>query len=215
MTHFQRAVKAIRTRPGGPVGFPNLVLGMAKEDYHALGVRYLAELEPLAANAGGITDKLPSNFMFAGLIHLALPEATIIHTVRDPADTCLSCFSQLFAGEQNYAYELGELGRYYRHYQALMAHWHEVLPAGRILDVRYENLVADVEGQARRIVAHCGLTWDPRCLAFHETERPVLTASATQVRQPIYNIAIGRWRCYESFLTPLLAELGMTANHQL
>ena len=88
-----------------------------------------------------------------------------------------------------------------------MAHWHHVLPPGRILDVRYEDVVADLEGQARRIIAHCGLDWDPRCLAFHQTERPVRTASATQVRQPIYDSAVGRWRMYEKFLTPLLPHL--------
>jgi hypothetical protein len=146
--------------------------------------------------------------MFAGLIHLALPNAIIIHTIRDPVDTCLSCFSKLFTEGQNHTYDLAELGRYYRHYQALMAHWHRVLPPGRILDVRYEDVVADLEGQARRIIAHCGLNWDPRCLAFHQTERPVLTASAAQVRQPIYDNAIGRWRVHEPFLGPLLAELG-------
>ena len=144
-----------------------------------------------------------------GLIHLALPNAAIIHTIRDPVDTCLSCFSKMFAEEQGHTYDLAELGRYYRHYQALMAHWHRVLPTGRILDVRYEDVVADLEGQARRIVAHCGLDWDPRCLAFHQTERPVLTASATQVRQPIYNSSIGRWRGYKEFLAPLLVELGI------
>ena len=93
-----------------------------------------------------------------------------------------------------------------------MAHWHHVLPAGRILDVRYEDVVADLEGQARRIIAYCGLDWDPRCLDFHQTERPVLTPSAAQVRQPIYNSAIGRWRVHEKALAPLLAELGIAGS---
>jgi hypothetical protein len=93
-----------------------------------------------------------------------------------------------------------------------MAHWHDVLPAGRILDVRYEDIVSDLEGQARRIVAHCGLDWDPRCLAFHDTERTVRTASAAQVRQPIYNSSVGRWRAHEAFPVPLLAELGIDGN---
>jgi len=150
---------------------------------------------------------MPSNFLYIGLIHLALPNARIIHTVRNPLDTCISCFSKLFTLEQNYTYDLAELGRYYRRYQRLMAHWHQVLPQGRILDVHYEEVVADLEGQARRIIAHCGLDWDERCLAFHKTERPVRTASAIQVRQPIYNASIGRWRVHEPFLGPLLAEL--------
>jgi hypothetical protein len=137
-----------------------------------------------------------------------LPNAPIIHTVRDPVDTCISCFSKLFTAEQNHTYDLAELGRYYRRYARLMAHWHRVLPAGRILDVRYEDVVADLDGQAKRIIAHCGLEWDARCLSFHKTDRPVRTASATQVRQPIYTSAVGRSRVYEPFLGPLLAELG-------
>ena len=171
-----------------------------------------AEIERSAPAAAHITDKVPGNFIFAGLIHLALPDAPIIHAVRDPIDTCLSCFSKLFVAKQNHTYDLAELGRYYRHYQALMAHWRGVLPVGRILDVRYEDVVSDLEGQARRIVAHCGLDWDPRCLAFHETERPVRTASATQVRQPIYSDSVGCWRVHKSFLAPLLSELRMTDN---
>ena len=206
--HFRKAVEGIRTALGGSPTFPELVSGMTGDDFRSLGVRYLAEIKPLARSAAHITDKMPANFMFAGLIHLALPNAPIIHTIRDPVDTCLSCFSKLFAGEQNHTYDLAELGRYYRHYQALMEHWHHVLPPGRILEVRYEDVVADLEGQARRIIAHCGLDWDPRCLAFHRTDRPVRTASATQVRQPIYNSAVGRWRVHEPFLGPLLAELG-------
>jgi hypothetical protein len=151
---------------------------------------------------------MPANFFFAGLIHLALPNARIIHTMRDPVDTCMSCFSKLFSAEQNHTYELAELGRYYRRYELLMAHWRRVLPQGRILDVRYEDVVADLEGQARRILAHCDLAWDPRCLAFHETDRPVRTASATQVRRPIYTGAVGRSRAYADFLAPLLGGLG-------
>src|SRR5579871_4355609 len=186
---------------------PEQISSLTAQDFCALGRRYSAALENLAPRAGRITDKMPSNFRFAGLIHLALPNATIIHTVRDPVDTCLSCFSKLFATEQGHTFDLAELGRYYRHYQALMAHWHSVLPTGRILEVRYEDVVADLEGQAHRIVAHCGLAWDERCLAFHQTERPVRTASAVQVRQPIYNKSVGRWRVHEPFLAPLLAEL--------
>ena len=206
LTSFHSAMKGIRTTRGG--SFPELVSGMTGEDFCDLGMRYLAETERLGpGGASHITDKLPGNFMFIGLIHLALPNAIIIHTIRDPIDTCLSCFSKLFTDEQYHTYDLAELGRYYRHYQALMAHWHRVLPPGRILDVSYEDVVADLEGQAKRIIAHCRLNWDPRCLAFHQNERPVLTASAAQVRQPIYNSAVGRWRVHERDLQPLLAEL--------
>jgi tetratricopeptide (TPR) repeat protein len=208
LKYFDAAMQGIRTKLDDSTTFPELVSGMTGEDYRDLGTRYLAEVERLAAGVSHITDKMPMNFIFTGLIHLALPNAIIIHTIRDPVDTCLSCFSRLFTEGQNHTYDLAELGRYYRHYQALMAHWHRVLPAGRILDVRYEDVVADLEGQARRIIAHCGLNWDPHCLDFHQTERPVLTASAAQVRQPIYNSAIGRWRVYGPLLRPLLEALG-------
>jgi tetratricopeptide (TPR) repeat protein len=208
MKHFASAVKGIRGPSGLPPLLPESVSVMTEGDFRDLGQRYLSEIGRLAPAAGRITDKMPSNFIFAGLIHLALPNAAIIHAVRDPGDTCLSCFSKLFAADQNHTYDLAELGRYYRHYRNLMAHWHDILPPGRILDVRYEDLIADLEGQARRIVAHCGLDWDPHCLAFHDTERPVRTASATQVRQPIYNSSIGRSRPYEPFVGPLRAEIG-------
>jgi tetratricopeptide (TPR) repeat protein len=197
---------------GRGVLYPDVASTLTGSDFADLGKRYLTESLRLARpGALHVTDKMPSNFLFAGLIHLSLPNATIIHTVRDPVDTCLSCFSKLFTGELNYTYDLAELGRYYRQYQLLMAHWKRVLPAGRICDVSYEELVEDVEGQARRLVAHCGLEWDPRCLSFQENDRPVRTASATQVRQPVYKSAVGRWRPYRAFLEPLLQELGVTS----
>ncbi len=208
---FERSTASVRaTLPNAPE-FPEMALRMAGEDFRALGARYLAETRRLAPAASRITDKMPTNFVFTGLIHLALPNAVIIHTRRDPVDTCISCFSKLFTEGQHYSYNLAELGRYYRRYQALMEHWHRVLPPGRILDVRYEDVVADLESAARRIVAHCGLPWDARCLDFHRTERPVRTASGTQVRQPIYTSSIGRGRAYESFLGPLLAALSGVA----
>jgi tetratricopeptide (TPR) repeat protein len=187
--------------------FPEVMLSMSRERLRRVGERYVSEIIHLSSNAAHIIDKMPLNFLFVGLIHLALPNARIIHAVRDPVDTCVSCFARLFDAGQYHTYDLAELGRYYRHYRALMEHWHNVLPAGRILDVRYEEVVADLEAQARRIVAHCELQWDPRCLAFHETDRPVRTASAAQVRRPLYRSAIGRSRIYHSFLTPLRAAL--------
>jgi tetratricopeptide (TPR) repeat protein len=207
MKHFVAAVRNIQRSRNGSHMFPDLALNMTIDDFRDLGAYYLTKIEHLAPAAIRITDKMPTNFLFAGLIHLALPNAVIIHARRDPADTCLSCFSRLFAEEQNHTYDLAELRRYYSRYQALMAHWQCVLPPGRILDIHYENVVNDPEGQARRIVAHCGLEWDERCLSFHQTERPVRTASAAQVRQPIYRCSIGRWRSYEPFLGPLFAEI--------
>ncbi len=188
--------------------FPEGVAALGADALLALGTRYLSGLAPRAPGARRITDKLPANFRHAGLIHLALPEARIIHVLRDPADTCWSCFATLFTAGQNFAYDLEELGRYYRAYEALMAHWRTVLPAGVMLEIRYEDVVADLEREARRIIAFCGLAWDDACLAFHATQRPVRTASAAQVRQPIYRGSIGRWRSYAAELGPLLAALG-------
>jgi len=211
LKHFGNIVGDVRPPEGGSEEFPELVSRLSGEQIREIGARYLAAIGPLAPAAARITDKMPSNFFFAGLIHLALPDAAIIHTVRDPVDTCVSCFSKLFSEAQNHTYDLAELGRYYRRYQALMAHWHRVLPHGRILDVHYEDVVADLEGAARRIVAHCGLEWDARCLDFHRTRRPVHTASATQVRQPIYRSSVGRRHAYDEFLGPLLAALAPRA----
>jgi hypothetical protein len=173
-----------------------------------LGETYLEALRRIAPEGECVTDKMPSNYYYIGLIHLALPHAKIIHMFRDAVDNCVSCYSKLFTAEQNHTYDLGEIGRYYRRYELLMAHWRRVLPPGAFLDVRYEDVVSDMEAQARRVLAHCELPWDARCLNFHATVRPIRTASATQVRQPIYRAAIGRGRVYEPFLGPLLEALG-------
>jgi Flp pilus assembly protein TadD len=205
---FDRAATALLRRVGGGAPhYPEAISLMKGEQWRELGADYLARIGGGKPGVERITNKTPENFRLAGLIHLALPNARIVHMRRDPVDTCLSCFSKLFVGDQPYAYDLGELGRYYRGYDALMAHWRAILPPGVMLEVRYEAVVADLEGETRRILAHCGLEWDARCLDFHRTQRPVRTASATQVRQPLYNSAVGRWRAYEPFLGPLLAEL--------
>ena len=180
---------------------------MGGEQLRQLGAGYIAAVQALAPDAKRITDKLPHNFRFAGLIHLALPNARIIHARRDPIDTCLSAFSKNFVGHHPYKHDLAELGRYYRAYEALMVHWRKVLPPSVMLEVQYEDVTADLEGQARRMVAHCGLEWDDACLSFHETERPVRTASTIQVRQPIYRTSVGRWRAYEHVLGPLIEAL--------
>ena len=208
LEHFPRALENMQLKWQRSGTAPMLVSDITNDAFRELGACYLAKIERLSPGAARITDKMTGNFNFAGLIHLSLPNALIIHTIRNPVDTCISCFSKLFNdGTLNYTYDLAELGRYYKHYQALMAHWHAVLPRGRILDVQYEELVANLEPQARRIVAYCGLDWDSRCLGFHQTTRAVRTISATQVRQPIYQTAVGRWRRYEEFLSPLLVEL--------
>ncbi len=196
--------QAVRRLEGAYGAFPGCVPLL---DLRELGRNYVAELWALAPEAARITDKMPHNFLFAGLVGLALPGARIIHVRRDPVDTCLSCFGKMFSGSHPYAYDLAELGRYWRAYETLMAHWRTVLPEGMMLDVRYEDVVADLEGQARRMVAHLGLDWDEACLAFHRTERVVRTASAAQVRQPIYATSVGRREAYGSLIEPLLAAL--------
>jgi tetratricopeptide (TPR) repeat protein len=181
-----------------------------------IGGSYMRRIGRIAPAAERIVNKMPDNFRLAGLIHLALPNARIIHTRRDPVDTCVSCFSKLFVGENApFTYDLGELGRYYRSYDSLMAHWRDVLPSSVMLEIQYEDLVADIEGQARRITTHCGLEWDARCLNFHQTERPVRTASAVEVRQPIYKTSVGRSRKYEPFLGPLLSAPGPSLCQRL
>ena len=188
--------------------FPDYLGRLDRAALGRLGRAYLARLPALPPGRTRITDKMPDNFMLIGLIRLILPEARIIHTVRDPVDTCVSCFSKLFTEAQEFSFDLAELGRYYRWYHALMAHWRRVLPPDSLIEVRYEALVDDLETQARRLIGSCGLPWDPRCLSFHETRRAILTASAVQVRQPLFRGSIGRWRRYRPYLQPLLAELG-------
>jgi len=188
--------------------FPAHFANVSDEALHRFGTQYVEEMRTKAPSASRIVDKLTANFMLCGLIHCTLPNARIVHVRRDPLDTCFSCFTNLFSQNIDYSYDLGELGRYYRAYGNMMAHWHRVLPKGVILDVSYEDVVADMEGEARRLVDHIGLAWDPACLTFHQTKRVVHTLSAVQVRQPLYRTAIGRAASYAPFLGPLRDALG-------
>jgi len=187
--------------------FPSNVAGLTLEALRHLGERIVAKLSALAPKATHVTDKLPGNFLYIGLIRLMLPRARIVHVRRNALDTCFSCFTKLFDGNVPYTYDLGELGRYYRAYAALMAHWRAVLPEGAMVEIDYEALVADFEPQTRRLLAACGLDWDARCLDFHKTRRNVRTASTFQVRQPLYQSAVGRAAGYEAWLAPLRAAL--------
>jgi tetratricopeptide (TPR) repeat protein len=174
---------------------------------HRIGSAYIERIRALAPEAKRIVDKLPTNFLHLGLIHLALPKARIIHVRRDARDTCFSCYAKLFPGGLDFTYDLGELGRYYNAYEALMAHWRAVLPATAMIEVQYEHVVEDLDAEARRMIAFCGLSWDARCLAFHQTDRAVRTHSEVQVRRPLFNTSVGRWRAYESHLQPLIVVL--------
>jgi tetratricopeptide (TPR) repeat protein len=202
MQIFNRATASGDSYPGNIAGLtPELVSAWAED--------YIAGVQKRAPDARRITDKMPGNFIALGLIHAMLPNAKIVHVSRNPADNCLSCFTKQFGNDSHaYSYDLTELGRYYVDYARLMAHWRRVLPEGAFLDVRYEDLVADNEAQARRLIAYCGLEWNDACMESHKTKRPVRTASVTQVRQPIYTSSVERWRCYEPFLKPLIDELG-------
>jgi tetratricopeptide (TPR) repeat protein len=205
---FPRLVMGIEGADGSQLR--EWVAALSGEQLRRLGESYVQAVRRLAPGAERIIDKLPANFARVGLIHLALPNARIIHIRRDPRDTALSCFSVLFAEAQEFSYDLAELGRFIRAYQALMEHWRQVLPQGVMLEVQYEDVVENLEGEARRIVAHCNLDWDDACLAFHKTQRSVLTASMNQVRQPIYRSSVGRWRDYERQLHPFLQALAGT-----
>jgi tetratricopeptide (TPR) repeat protein len=187
--------------------YPESVRVVPPEEFANLGRRYMEETAPLRSGKPHFIDKMPNNFSHVGLIHTILPNAIIIDARRHPMDSCFSTFKQHFAEGQSFSYDLDDLGRYYRCYLGLMDHWDAVLP-GKVLQVRYEELVRDPETQIRRLLSHCGLDFEPACLAFHETKRSVRTASAEQVRQPMYTSGIGHWRHFEQELDPLRRALG-------
>ncbi len=173
-----------------------------------IGERYLREVARSAGTHARLTDKTLEYVQLVPLIHVTLPNARIIHIQRDDLDTCFSCFATSFADAKvPFAYDLRELGTYYRAYRGMMERWRPFVPADRMLEVRYEALVADYEAHARRIVAFCGLPWDPACLAFHTARRPVRTASTLQVRQPLYRTALGRAQPFLAHLGPLIDAL--------
>jgi tetratricopeptide (TPR) repeat protein len=176
----------------------------------ALGTEYVRRVDSALSTGAPyrrMVDKMLMNFAYIGLIHLALPNARFIHTRRSPVETCLSCFARLF-NNIPFSYDLRELGRYYREYDTQMAHWRDVLPEGTLIEVNYEDIVGDLEQQARRIVAHGGLEWDDACVDFHKTRRTVLTASSAQVRQPVYRTSLEAWLPAREHLQPLLDGLG-------
>ena len=206
-TDFIAAMRTVGLDSAPGANFPDTLAGSTPLEIRALGNDYLRRVSAAAGEASFITDKSTVNFTAVGLIYMAIPGARFIHCLRDPIDTCLSCFSKLFSADVPFAFDLGELGRYYAAYERVMAHWRDVLPLGAMLEVRYEDMVADLEGQSRRILDYCGLPWDPAVLDFHRSGRPVRTASLRQVRQPIYRSSVGRWRPDEAVLRPLTEAL--------
>ncbi|MEZ0472334.1 tetratricopeptide repeat-containing sulfotransferase family protein [Luteimonas salinilitoris] len=175
-------------------------------DFAALGRDYMRSAREAAPGSRMFIDKMPINFMYCGLIRRALPKARIIHLVRDPMDSCYAVYKTLFNQAYHFSYDLAELGAYYITYHRLMRHWHAVMPDA-ILDVRYEDLVTDTEGQARRLLAWCGLDWRPEVLSPAKSDAPSTTASAAQVREPVYTSSVGKWRRYEAGLRPLADQL--------
>jgi tetratricopeptide (TPR) repeat protein len=183
--------------------FPDTLADLSREDWGEAGREYLGRTEIHRGNAAFFVDKNPNNFMFAGFLKIAIPNAKIIDARRHPLDSCFGSYKQLFAMGQPFTYDLTEIGEYYLQYRRLMAHWHKVIP-GFVLEVHYEQVVADLETEVRQILAFCGLPFEESCLRFHETERAVKTASSEQVRQPIYSSSVNLWRNYEDHLETLV-----------
>ncbi|SRR5665213_2239159 len=188
-------------------GQGKIVTRLAREfDYVALGREYCQSVEGLLPGYPRLLDKTPVNFYYIGIIAAALPNAKIVHLRRNPVDNCYAIYKTLFRSGYSYSYSLEEMARYYLAYLRLMAHWRSILP-GRFLDVDYEDLVDNQEEVSRRMVAHCGLAWEDACLSFEKNTSPSLTASAGQVRQPIYKSSVQLWRRYEEELQPLIRIL--------
>lgn len=188
--------------------YPKVLAELSSEELTRLGETYLEDAQIHRKGAAHFTDKMPNNFRHLGLIHLILPNAKIIDARRAPLDCCWSGYKQLFAEGQEFTYGLDDIGHYYRGYLDLMAHWEAVLPEGRILRVQHEDVLADLEGQVRRILDYCDLPFETACIEFHKTDRAVRTASSEQVRQPINRSGQDQWKPFESFLDPLKKALG-------
>ena len=186
--------------------YPDCLVELTQETYDHIAQSYLDHLKQLSTRERYVIDKMPGNFLHLGFIALLFPKAHIIHCMREPLDTCLSCYFSDFKGAHSYAYRLEDLGHYYRNYERLMQHWNAVLDIP-ILNVSYEALIADQEGMTRRLLDFLALEWDDACLRFHENKRFVNTLSYSQVRQPINTRSIGRWKHYERYLEPLKASL--------
>jgi tetratricopeptide (TPR) repeat protein len=191
--------------------YPAVLRDMPDEAFAKLGREYIEGTRLHRRGAPRFTDKMPNNFRHIGMISLMLPQARIIDARRDPMACCFSAFQQLFAEGQEFSYDLTDLGHYYRGYVELMDHWDRVLP-GRVLRVNHEDVVADLDREVRRLLDFCGLPFDERCLRFHETDRPVRTASSEQVRQPLNKRGVEQWRRYAAHLGPLREALGDLAT---
>jgi tetratricopeptide (TPR) repeat protein len=206
--YLSRSLQLVRDRfPGLPV-FPEMATKLDGMHLEAIATSYLEQLSAHADAEKRITDKLLTNYFFVGMAHMLFPKAKFIHTRRNPVDTCLSAFTKLFKDDMPHSYDFGELGRYYKRYEKLMAHWEKVLPQGALLTMDYEKVVEDIEGSARSLIDFMGLPFDAKCVNFHQSDRPVKTASVAQVRKPVYKTSVERWRRYGPALQPLIDSLG-------
>jgi tetratricopeptide (TPR) repeat protein len=188
--------------------YPKVLTSLSAAEVKRLGEKFIADTQVYRTGKRFFIDKMPNNFRHLGLIHLILPNAKIIDARREPMACCFSNFKQLFASGQEFTYSLEDLGRYFRAYVELMAHWEAVLP-GKILKVQHESVVLDLEGNVRRMLDFCGLDFEPQCVEFYKTERSVRTPSSEQVRRPIFREGLDQWRHYEPWLNPLMAALGL------
>jgi tetratricopeptide (TPR) repeat protein len=185
--------------------YPEYLQWIDQETARNISDRYLRLIGNLTAsskNQARVTDKMPHNFLFLGLLYILFPKARFIHCQRHPLDNCVSLYFQKFAREHHYAYDLTDIGMSYKEYRRLMSHWHNVLPT-ETFEVKYEDLVYRQEEVSRQLIAYCGLEWNSRCLDFYKSDRPIFTSSNWQVRQPMYKSSVTRWQHYAQFLTPL------------
>ena len=203
--HLPMLVETLPQQTGG-LPYPDCLATMDTETLDGIAREHLQTLAELDPSATRVTDKLPHNFLHLGLISMLFPGARVIHCTRDATDTCLSCYFHHFVGGHAYAHDLTTLGTHHRHCEELMAHWKQVLDLP-IMEIPYEQMVADQEALSRRMIDFCGLEWDDACLRFHESKRNVNTASYHQVRQPIYKKSVQRWRRYADHLEPLKKTL--------
>ena len=211
-TFSAEMVRLVRERNAAQVDRLALAERSLELPMHTLGARYMAAVDKARDGSARFVDKLPLNCLNVGLIHAALPNAKIVHVVRDPMDACYAIYKYLFRNGYPFSYDLRELGAYYAEYWSLMAHWREVLPRGALYEIRYEDVVEDLPGQARALIDALDLTWEEACIEFHANRQASTTGSAAQVRRPVYRSSVGLWRRYERELAPLrevLAAAGL------
>jgi tetratricopeptide (TPR) repeat protein len=212
LPYVQQVARTLDRNRADGINYPQALLELEEKHFKALGKDYLdrARMHRTEGKPHFI-DKMPNNFPSVGFIHLMLPNAKIIDARRYPLDSCLSCYRQLFGKGQPFTYDLTDIGEYFLQYQRLMDHWHDILP-GRVLTVQYEDVVTDFEAQIRRLLDYCELPWEDACLRYHDTDRPVRTASSEQVRQPIYLKSVHFWRNHEKHLGELIDVLNPVLN---